>query len=544
MKLLSFFKKNRMLQFSGILVGILETAAFLAMPFAFKVFIDKALMEKDLDLMNKALLGYFTIVFIAVSLGVVKSVIFKLIDEKNIKEARLTLMKSVRSSRLSKFDSYKTGSLISYFLNDSRYMLESLSSVIGSTIENLLRITAGVIILGIIDFKILCVVLMFLPLYLLDVIVFNKPIKESSSEVQRQNAVITEKIQEHLMGSKEIVLNNKQQWEQNRFKEIFDRYIRTSVKSVFWGQMSFSVGFLIYWFVLILIYFFSGKAIISGTMTIGTMILYANYVDNIYMPCKLLVQQNINIQRCKAAGERYFKLKQELEEESVHKLGEKIIKEFNHSIEFKDVSFSYGNEEILKGVNLEIKKGETVFIVGESGSGKSTLLKLLLNLYKPTEGEILMDGTELCELNKHDFYERVSVFFQDVFLFDGSLKENLTFSNERAEKSWIEQCINKANISELIEVHVEEQGKNLSGGQKQRVAVARTLIKDTEIFIFDEPTSSLDAQNKQVVFDTIRELRDRNKTVIVITHDDFEKDLAHRVISIENGIVKAKLALL
>lgn len=525
-RMMQFIRPYKLRHFISILASMLEGISYLLMPYAFKVFIDEALVKKDPKLVFQSLSVYFVVVMLAVLFGILKVIVTNLTVQKIIKDTRMNLFRSIRLSELKNLENYKTGSLMSYFITDCAQLSNGLGSAVTGFFQNILRIVTGIIVLGSINYKILILMLVFLPFYLLDILLFSKPIKKSTTKMHNQQSIISESIQESLSGSAEILVLNKQKWEFKLLEKKLNHYIKHSFITSLWSTLSNNLGFLIYWLVHIGVFYIGSRYVINGEMTIGTLIMYGTFMDNIYMPCKLLIQDNINIQKSIASGERYFQLLDSLHSESAADDTSTNLSKFNKSIIFNNVQFSYANDKIFTDFNLEIKKGETVAIIGESGSGKTTLLKLLLNFYQAQKGEINIDGININNLNKESIYNSMSVVFQDVFLFDGSIEDNLLLSNSNVDHSRVEEAAKLAGAHDFImqledgyQTKVGERGSKLSGGQKQRIAIARALLRDSEIYLFDEPTSALDYDNKSILMDTISLLKSFGKTVIIVTHD-------------------------
>lgn len=542
-KILLFLKPYRKGHFIAIIASLLEGTSYLMMPYAFKIFIDQALIEKDMDLVYKSLSFYFIIVLLAILFGFLKVIITNLTVQKVTRDARIKLFKIIRNSSLKTLDEYNTGTLMSYFINDSVHMSNGLGTTLIGFLQNVMRIIVGIIVLGSINIKILLLLILFLPLYLLDILIFSKPIKKSTKKMQDQNSVISEALQENLSASAEILVLNKQNWEIKGMKRVFDKYINCSFKASIWSQISSNIGFLIYWFVHICVFLIGSRYVMNGEMTIGTLILYGTYMDNIYMPCKLLIQDNINIQKALASGERYFDLVSKLQNTEIDSENQTIkVNDFKDKIEFKDVSFKYKDDYVVNNVNFSINKGEIIAIIGPSGSGKSTILKLLLNFYKASSGTITFDDCDINQIDNQSLYSITSIAFQDVFLFDGSIKDNIAFSNDCASFKEVELKAKQAGAHEFIENTekkyfsiVGERGSKLSGGQKQRISIARALLREAEVYLFDEPTSALDMENKSVLFNTIRRLKENHKTVVFVTHDLEILKTVDKVIHIRDG---------
>lgn len=210
-------------------------------------------------------------------------------------------------------------------------------------------------------------------------------------------------------------------------------------------------------------------------------------------------------------------------------------------MEFRDVSYSKDEKNILKGISAEFEKGDFITVVGPSGSGKSTLLKLCCHLISPTEGSILYEGVDLQELNPVEFRKQVSCCFQNPVLFGKTVEENLMFPyiirKKAAERKRIDELLMRFSIDPGM---LKEGIHNLSGGEKQRIALARTLLFKPEMLLLDEITSSLDAENVRLVEDAVRECNRDGVTVLWVTHDpEQSRRIACRQLEIENGTIKS-----
>lgn len=220
-------------------------------------------------------------------------------------------------------------------------------------------------------------------------------------------------------------------------------------------------------------------------------------------------------------------------------LGDKKIS-FNKTIELKNIYFGYSeNKIVLKDINLDIKKGEKIAFIGPSGSGKSTLVDIIIGLYRPISGQIFVDNSIIDESNIKDWRKKVGYIPQSVYLFDGTVAENIAFGKEFDEKN-IKEVLEKAKILDFLETHqdgihtfVGEGGIKLSGGQKQRIAIARALYQEPEILVLDEATSALDEEIEKEIMDEIYEIS-QNKTLIIIAHRLSTINRCEKVYKIEN----------
>lgn len=546
-KMLRFSRPYWKQQVLALLFSTLEIVAFLLFPYVVKILIDEVFIKKNIVLFPKVILFYILLVIIIIFFEFSKTIIYKKLDEKVVRDSRSFLYKHLREMEFKHLHDYKTGELMSYFTNDVPKMTSILTSSVVELIQNLIRITCAVIVLSIINLKILLLILLLLPAYLLTVFIFSKPIRNSTKDMQMQNANISEVLQENLLGTHEILVFNRKAWDYKKIEEAFTRYIKYAVRNTLWITASNESGILIYWLAQILIYFIGGQYVLRDAMTIGTLLLYVQYMDNIYMPARTLLNFNNDIQQAIASGERYFNL---IKDTSTDMGYEKPLKRsligFNNKIVFNNVSFKYENELVLEGLNFEIEKGEAVAIVGTSGAGKSTLIKLLLNLYKPTSGEIFLDSMDIKTITNECLYELISVIFQDPFLFSDTICNNIKFSNSDATDEEVKNAAQLAGAESFIDSmdkgydsEIGEMGSKLSGGQKQRIAIARGILKNASIYIFDEATSSLDIENQSLINTTINRLKTQEKTVISITHNYDNITNMDKIIVLKDGKIEA-----
>jgi len=225
------------------------------------------------------------------------------------------------------------------------------------------------------------------------------------------------------------------------------------------------------------------------------------------------------------------------------KSGRKVFEKLNESIKFEDVYFSYGDEDVFKGLNAVFKKGKTTAIVGASGVGKSTIIDLILRFYDPTNGRILIDGTDLKELDLQTWRRAMSVVRQDTFLFNDTVRKNILLGDPEASESEVIKAAKLANAHEFIvklpqgyDTLIGDRGLRLSGGQRQRLALARAIIRNPQILILDEATSALDTESEQLIQEALKEI-ERDRTTIIVAHRLSTIEKADNILVIENGKV-------
>lgn len=291
----------------------------------------------------------------------------------------------------------------------------------------------------------------------------------------------------------------------------------------------------------IILYILSMYLLFNGKVTIGIIILLINYFDNIFTYSIKLVEDMSKVREYNISLERVYNL---LDKNCTNSFGSINCGNINGHIEFKNVSFAYSGVSTIKNISFDAKPGEITVITGKTGSGKTTIFNILLRLYKPSCGCVLIDSTKIEEYKKDTYYKNVAVVNQESFLFNMSIKDNLKMAC-KDEKKQIEIC-KKVGIHELIQsmpkgydTILTENAANLSGGQKRLLSLAKTLLTDSKILLFDEVTSSLDIKTTNKIISILKELKDSH-TVIIITHKKEVMKISDEIILLSKGRIVGK----
>lgn len=291
----------------------------------------------------------------------------------------------------------------------------------------------------------------------------------------------------------------------------------------------------------IILYILSMYLLFNGKVTIGIIILLINYFDNIFTYSIKLVEDMSKVREYNISLERVYNL---LDKNCTNSFGSINCGNINGHIEFKNVSFAYNGVSTIKNISFDAKPGEITVITGKTGSGKTTIFNILLRLYKPSCGCVLIDSTKIEEYKKDTYYKNVAVVNQESFLFNMSIKDNLKMAC-KDEKKQIEIC-KKVGIHELIQsmpkgydTILTENAANLSGGQKRLLSLAKPLLTDSKILLFDEVTSSLDIKTTNKIISILKELKDSH-TVIIITHKKEVMKISDEIILLSKGRIVGK----
>ena len=423
---------------------------------------------------------------------------------------------------MSFFGTRKVGEIISRFMDASK-VREAISGAALSIMIDTLMAIAGGIILYAQNSRLFAITLIIVILYAAIVFSFNTPIRDINRKQMENNAQLTAYLVESLNGIETVKAFNS---EYRACIETEKKFVRL-LKSVFRGGWISNLQSSLTGFIGsvggIVILWAGAYAVMQGKMTIGQLLTFNALLTYFLDPVRNLIGLQPMLQTAIVASDRLGEiLDLELEK------GGNENKKFNPAnlkgdIEFKNIDFRYGTrQQVLKNISMNIKQGEKIALVGESGSGKTTLVKLLMNFYPWEKGDILINGYNIKDISIERLRDRIAYISQDIFLFSGTIQDNLCLGNENSGLEEIIDASKKAKSHDFINnmplrynTMLEENGANLSGGQKQRLAITRALLKKPDILIMDEATSNLDSITEKAIEHTINESTEGTTTIII-----------------------------
>ncbi len=422
------------------------------------------------------------------------------------------------------FGTRKVGEIVSRF-NDASKVRDAISGATLTIMIDTLMAIAGAIILYTQNSMMFGVAVIIVVLYGVIVTTFNQQYKKLNERTMEDNAQLTSYLVESLNGIQTIKAYNA---ERRADRETEKRFVKL-LKSIFnlsWvGNLQTSLKGTVELIGGVVILWVGAASVLNGNMTIGQLITFNSLLGYFLDPVKNLINLQPQMQTAVVAAERLGEIL-DLEAEKDEREQNKLTPErLDGDIEFKNVKFRYGTRRlVLDNVDCVIRKGQKVAFVGESGSGKTTLTKLLLHLYTPEEGNILINSNNIEDIQMETLRERIAYISQETFLFSGTIMENLTLGVDDVTVDDVIEACKLAQAHEFIndmplryETMLEENGANLSGGQRQRLAIARAMLKKPDILILDEATSNLDAITERALDKTINEYC-KDMTTIFIAH--------------------------
>lgn len=458
------------------------------------------------------------------------------------RDLRQKLYDKILKLPMAYFSNERKGDLISRMTNDLMEIEFSVIGAIEATFKSPVMIISSLITLFALNWKLTLFALIFLPVSGFLISVIAKSLKNAARRGKGSLSDLVSIIDETLSGIKIVKVFNAEK----QFKQKFDRnndfFFRLMHKLYRREYLSSPMSELIALTVISVLLYFGGSVVIKGELAGELLIFYLLVFSQIIPPARALSDAIFKINKGYVSLERINEIL-DAEESVSDRPNAKDLEEFKDEIEFKNVRFGYGEKEVIKGINLKIKKGQTVALVGPSGGGKSTMASLLARFYDPTEGEVLIDGISLKDYQVEAVRKHMGFVSQDSILFNESIRNNISLGSSGIQMERIESAARIANAEEFIvrlegkyDFVVGEGGNKLSGGQKQRLSIARAIFKNPPILILDEATSALDTQSEKLVQDAIYRLME-NRTSLVIAHRLSTIQKADLIVVIQNGVI-------
>ena len=449
-----------------------------------------------------------------------------------VRDIRNQLYQKITSLPLGFFSDERKGDIIARMTGDVGEIESSIMSSLDMLFKNPILIISYFTALLFISWQLTLFTLFFVPIFGWFMGFVGRKLKRKSIEAQSLWSDTMSQVEETLGGLRIIKAFCAEDKMNKRFSSINNNY-RTSVQRVnIRQQMAHPMSEFLGTVLIIIVLWVGGILVLDQQILSGpTFIYYLVMLYSIINPLKDFSKAGYNIPKGLASMERVDKILKAVNtiKEPAHP---KHIASFEHQIEFRHVSFRYGEQWVLKDVNLVIEKGKTVALVGQSGSGKSTLVDLIPRYYDVQEGEVLIDGINVKDLGIHDLRQLIGNVNQEAILFNDSFRNNITFGVDNATQEQVEQAARIANAHEFImqtehgyDTNIGDRGGRLSGGQRQRVSIARAILKNPPILILDEATSALDTESERLVQDALERLMKTRTTVAI----------AHRLSTIKNA---------
>ena len=518
----------------GLASGGTAVSAYLVEPVLNKIFVEKN--ETLLYLLPCAIIA----IYVLKNIGTFMQAYFTAyIGQDTIRRFREKMVENLLNLDMKFFNDFRTGELISRTTNDIERIRSIVSSIIPELIRELVTIIGLLCVVIYQSPKLAFFALVVMPLAIYPISRLAKKMKKISKKSQEKTSDITSALSEIFTNIEIIKANNAQKYEHSRFVEENNKFFKLNLKTVKIEQLVSPLMETIGSIGVAAVIIIGGKDVIDGNINMGAFFSFLTALFMLYTPLKRIVNIYNKMQDAIAASERTFFL---MDKVSEIKDGEKELSEEINLIKFNDVRLSYGDKEVLKGINLEARKSEFIALVGSSGGGKTSLMNLLMRFYDVNSGEILINETNLKDIKIHSLRQNIGLVTQRVYIFNDTIAKNVAYGREFNEDAVI-NALKMANAYEFVSklddgIHsiLNEFGTNLSGGQRQRIAIARALYQNPQILIFDEATSALDNESEKEITKAINNLRTK-KIIFVIAHRLSTVESADKIAVLSGGKV-------
>jgi len=506
---------------SAILISLFSTLT----PYLIKVAVDDYLSVgkfEDFILLICFMVGnlILTVVFMFLF-----SYYANLLGQKVIYDIRIKLFNHILNFKMKYFDSSSVGRLVTRAVNDMETIASIFSQGLFMIVADLMQMLVVVIVMLALSWKLSLAIFAILPFILFATRKFQKSMKVAFNEVRTEVANLNSFVQERITGMKIVQLFNRQKIEYENFVKINEKHKNAWLKTVWYNSIFFPIAELSTSITIGLIVWFGGLNVIleDSSITLGVIFLFIQLSQMLFRPLRQIADKFNTLQMGMVAANRIFKI---IDTDSkIKNIGKNIGESIDGTISFKNVNFSYNDDEtIIDNLSFDIKKGEKIAIVGSTGSGKTTIVNLITRFYDIQGGSITIGKNDIKEYKLTSLRSKIALVLQDVFLFADTILNNITLSNPDISFNHVVNAAKEIGIHDFImsmpggyNYNVKERGVMLSQGQRQLISFLRAYIKNPSILILDEATSSIDSNSEELIQNATLKITE-NKTSIIIAH--------------------------
>lgn len=543
LRLMSFAKRYKLKFFIATSSTILLALVSLLNPYLIKETVDRYITEKDPEGLVNNIILMFLVVLVEVLLRFSFIYYANWVGQHIIRDIRAKIFRHILQFKMSYFDENSVGKLVTRVVSDIETIAAFFSSGVFTIVSDVLQMFAVAALMFYFNWKLALIALAVLPILIYATRVFQQAIKATFQEVRNQVANLNGFVQERVTGMKIVQLFNREKVEYKNFKAINSKHKEAYVKTIWYFSIFFPIAEILSSIGIGLIVWFGSKQIVGGEVAgPGTVMAFVQMAQMLFRPLRQIADKFNQLQMGIVSGERVFKVIDT--QSSIVKSGTVEAKKLKGDISFKNVRFSYiKDEEVLKGISLEVKNGQTVAIVGATGAGKSTIINLINRFYEIDSGVICVDGISVNKYNLESLRNQVAVVLQDVFLFSDSVLNNITLKNENITLKEVEEAAKQIGIHNFImtlpggyHYNVKERGAMLSSGQRQLIAFLRAYVSKPSILILDEATSSVDSYAEKMI-QYATETITKGRTSIIIAHRLATIKQADKIIVMDKGLI-------
>jgi ATP-binding cassette subfamily B protein len=532
---------------TALLLTLVTNILISTQPYFTKMAVDDFITPKNVDgiwLFSFAFFGVFLLRFI---FSYAQEILLNNVGQRVMFDLRTELFTKLQRQEVAYYDQYPVGRTMTRLTGDVDALNELFTSGVIDVLGDLVIIFAIIGIMFWLDWKLALVSLITVPLLFSATNWFRKHARRGFDKVRTRNAKLNAFLQEYISGSQTVQLFNAERKARGRFTEINDDYRNANIETIFYYAIFYPLVDLIGAIGIAFVIFAFGYETLGGFsaagagLSVGILAAFIQYSLQLFQPIRDLSDKFNVLQTAIVASHRIFILLDREVEITTPEHPQKTGKAIGR-IEFEDVWFSYKDEDwVLKGVSFTVEPGDSIALVGHTGSGKTTVTNLLMRFYDVQKGRILLDGIDVRAWDLHDLRSNFAVVLQDVFLFSGTIENNIRLGNKDIGRDRVEWAAREVHADEFVqkidggyESEVKERGAGLSVGQKQLISFARALAFDPKILILDEATSSIDTETEQLIQQAVNRVMEA-RTSLVVAHRLSTIQKCDRIIVLHHG---------
>lgn len=548
-KLIGYYRPYKKVFFADMFFAILGAVTTLIIPLIIR-YITGTLVYEPREKMLEGVIVCATVMVVLVAIQCYSNYFISnyghVMGAKIEYDMRNEIFGHYQKLSFSFYDNQKVGQLMSRITNDLFDITELLHHGPEEVVISAIKLVGSFVVLMCINWKLALASFVLIPIMLVYALFLNKRMKRAFKNNRAKVADINANIEDNLSGIRVVKSFANEDIEQEKFKEGNDRFLESKKNSYrYMGQYHSGLGAFVTLITVVVIVV--GALLMSeGDIATTDLLTFLLYISNFTEPVKTLINFAEQFQNGMTGYERFLDV-MSIVPDIQDKENAVEIGNVQGRVSFENVSFRYEEdlENVLSGVNLQVEKGEYIALVGSSGAGKTTLCSLIPRFYEATEGSIKIDDMDIRDISLKSLRQNIGVVQQDVYLFVGSVKDNIRYGKPNATDEEIIEAAKNANAHDFImelpdgyDTYIGQRGVKLSGGQKQRLSIARVFLKNPPILIFDEATSALDNESEKVVQESLEKLA-KNRTTFVIAHRLSTIRNAERIIVLtEDGIAE------
>jgi len=522
-RILALATPYKMLFAITLLLAIILAPIGTVRPWLISIMVDDYIFVNDLKGLLKIAYIYmgFVIANVLMRYGFIYCA--ALLGQSIIKDLRVRVFKHVNRLKLTYFDQTPIGYITTRTINDVEAINNVFSQGVITMIADALAIIAVLAIMFYTSWQLTVICLVTLPFLIFAVYLFKENVRKAYQKVRTKVSDMNSFLQERITGMRVVQIFNAEKQEMAKFKKINRDYTQANIDSVFYYAVFFPVVELISAVTLGMLVWFGTKGIWDQNITIGAFIAFPMFLNMLFRPVRMMADKFNTLQMGLVAAGRIFNI---LDNDSfIEDKGTIVATQLKGDLNFEDVSFAYDDKNyVLNDLNFKLEAGKTLAIVGSTGSGKTTIINLLNRFYEIQKGKIKIDGTDIKDYQLQALRDRIAIVLQDVFLFDGSVLENIRLRDQTISEKEVMDAAKLigadtylSSLPKGYNFHVTERGSNLSMGQKQLISFVRALVFNPDILILDEATSSIDTETEAIIQYAIERLIVK-RTSIIIAH--------------------------